>query len=112
MSARKALPAVFGVAALFLSPLLFASPLRLAHPVQAVFSHTKTVKFDIRNSSGTAVELRVGDKVQTVEAGKTISLNLPIGTQVTANKAAGKLAEGAVIAEAQPPLSGNTVVLH
>lgn len=111
MHVRKALPAVLGVA-LFVSPVLFASSLHLASPMHAALGHTKSVKFDIRNSSATPVELRIGDKVQTVEAGKTVSLNLPVGTHVTANKATPMLAEGAIIAEAQAPLSGNTVVIH
>lgn len=112
MFVRKALPAVLGVASLFASSALFASPLHLANPVHAAFGKTKTIKFDIRNNSSTPVELRAGDKIQTVEAGKTISLNLPVGTRIVANKAAGSYAEGAIIAEVQPPLSGNTVVLH
>ena len=112
MLARKALPAILGVASLFASSALFASPLHLPSPVHAAFGKTKTIKFDIRNNSKSAVELRAGDKVQTVEAGKTVSFNLPVGTRVIANKAAGSYAEGAVIAEVQAPLSGNTVVLH
>lgn len=111
MLARKVLPAILGVA-LVASPALFASPLHLVLPVHAAFGKTKTVKFDIRNSSATPVELRAGDKIQIIEAGKTITLSLPVGTRVVANKAAGTYTEGAVIAEVQPPLSGNTVVLH
>lgn len=112
MFARKALPAILGVAALSLTPALFASPLHLVTPVHAAFGKSKTVKFDIRNGSGSSVELRAGDKVQTIEAGKTVSFNLPVGTRITANKATGNYAEGSVIAEVQSPLSGNTVVLH
>ena len=112
MHARKAFPAILGVAALLAPPALFAAPLHITTPLYAAFGKAKTVKFDIRNNSVTPVELRAGDKVQTVEAGKTITLNLPVGTRVVANKAAGSYAEGAVIAEVQPPLSGNTVVLH
>lgn len=112
MYARKTLTAVLGVASFFAAPALFASSLHLAAPVRAAFSHTKTVKFDVRNSSAMAVELRTGDTVQTVAAGRTVSFNLPLGTRVTANKACGNYAEGAVVAEAQTPLSGSTVVLH
>ena len=112
MNHRKLVTAVFGVASLMAAPALFASPAHLGFPVHAMFSHGKTVKFDLRNASGAAVELRMGEKVQTVEAGKTISVNLPEGTRITANKTSGTYTEGAVIAEAQSPLSGTTVVLH
>ena len=112
MNSRKVLTAVLGVASLVATPAIFASPLHLATPAFAMFSHQKMVKFDIRNASTSAVELKAGDKIQTVEAGKTVSFSLPEGTRVVANKASGTYAEGAVIAEVQSPLSGNTIVLH
>ena len=104
--------AVLGVASLIATPAMFGSTLHLGAPVRAMFNHQKMVKFDVRNASATPIEVRAGDKVQTVDAGKTVSFALPEGTRVTANKASGTYAEGAVLAEAQSPLSGTTVVLH
>ncbi len=112
MKHRNVLPAVLGVASLFATPAIFASPLHLTAPVHAMFSHEKMISFSVRNSSTEAIELKAGDKIQTVAAGKTISLKLPEGTRVTANKTSGSYTEGAVIAEVQSPLSGNTIVLH
>lgn len=112
MTSRKILTAVLGVASLVATPAIFASPMHVGTPVTAMFSHQKTVKFDVRNASGTAVELKAGDTVKTVEAGKTVSFSLPEGTRLTANKASGTYTEGSMIAEVQSSLSGNTVVLH
>ena len=115
MKHRNVLTAVLGVASLVATPAIFASPLQLTAPVHAMFSHEaheKTISFNVRNSSTEAVELKAGDEIQTVAPGKTISLKLPEGTRVTANKTSGTYTEGAVIAEAQSPLSGNTIVLH
>ncbi len=112
MKHRNILTAVLGVAALLATPAIFASPLHFTAPVHAIFSHEKMVSFNVRNSSNEAVELQAGDKIQTVAPGKTVNLKLPEGTRVTANKTSGSYTEGAVIAEVQSPLSGNTVVLH
>ena len=115
MTYRNVLTAVFGVASLVATPAIFASPLHLAAPVHALFSHEghdKMISFNVRNSSSEAVELKAGDTIQNVAAGKTISLKLPAGTRITANKTSGTYTEGTVIAEVQSPLSGNTVVLH
>ena len=112
MNHRKIVTAVFGVASLFAAPAMFGSTVSFGAPVRAMFNHQKMVKFDVRNASATPIELRAGDKIQVVDAGKTVSFALPEGTRVTANKASGTYAEGAVVAEAQSPLSGTTVVLH
>lgn len=113
MNARKMLSCVVVCAAgLCATPALIASPLHWSSPLHASFGKGKMVKFLVRNSSTEAVELRAGDTVQTVEAGKTVRFEVPAGTRILANKSSGKYAAGDVIAQAQPELSGNTVVLH
>lgn len=112
MTSRKILTAVLGVASLIATPALFASPAHSGTSVDGSVSHVKNVKFHVRNASASTVELKGGDKIQTIEVGKTVSFALPEGTQLTANKTSGTYTEGSMVAEVRSSLSGNTVVLH
>src|SRR5882724_4973689 len=44
-----------------------------------------TVKLSLRNDSGSAMEVKVGDKVMTLDPGKPVTLSLEVGTRIVAN---------------------------
>jgi hypothetical protein len=54
-----------------------------------MFSKTKTttIKLNLRNDTGSAMEVKVGDKVMTLDPGKPVSLKVDVGTRIVANSA-------------------------
>lgn len=57
------------------------------------------------------MELRAGETVITVAAGKTITVNLPLGTRITTNAATSKHPAGTLILEVYSALDGATIDL-
>ena len=100
------------------------SVMLLPTPANAsVFGHKKatdaslggtaqTIKFSLRNQSGADIELRAGDKVMTVAKGKTMNVNLPVGTRITTTTASDKREAGSIICEVSTSLKDATVVLN
>jgi len=80
-------------------------------PVHAMFAKSKTVNLALRNDSGSPLELKVGDKVMSLDAGKTVALKLPEGTRIVVNAAAPKHPAGELIAEASTDLDDTTVAI-
>ncbi len=89
----------------------------------SIFSHKKdagtgvsakvqTVHFSMRNQSGDDIDLKVGDNTMSVAKGKTISLNLPVGTRIVTTAASSKREAGALVCEVSTVLANNTVVLN
>ena len=62
---------------LLAAPAIYAAPTAISSPVHAMFSKTKLVKLSLRNDSGTAMDVKVGDKVVTLAPGKPVDLSLP-----------------------------------
>ena len=79
-----------------------------------MFSPTKlsTVKLSLRNDSGSAMEVKVGDQVMTLDPGKPVSLKLPVGTRIIAVTATQKCAAGSLLEEVVKEHSGATIVIH
>ncbi len=79
-----------------------------------MFSKTKstTVKLNLRNDSGSAMEIKVGDQVMTLDPGKPITLNLPVGTRIVANSATPNHAVGSLIEEVVSDHNGATISIH
>jgi hypothetical protein len=71
---------------LLAAPAIYAAPAAISSPVHAMFSKTKLVKLSLRNDSGTAMDVKVGDKVVTLDPGKPVDLSLPVGTRIVAMK--------------------------
>src|SRR5260370_37147278 len=67
-------------------PAVYAVPASISSPVHAMFAKAKsaTVKLSLRNDSGTAMEVKVGEKVLTLDPGKPVTLNLEVGTRIVA----------------------------
>ena len=72
---------------LLAAPAVYAAPAGISSPVHAMFGKTKstTVKLNLRNDSDSPMDVKVGDKVMTLDPGKPVSLNLEVGTRIVAN---------------------------
>jgi hypothetical protein len=99
---------------LLAAPAVYAAPTSISSPVHAMFGKTKitTVKLSLRNDSGSAMEVKVGDKVMTLDPGKPVSLNLPVGTLIVANSATPNHAAGSLIEEVISDHNGATIVIR
>ena len=95
-------------------PAVYAAPASISSPIHAMFSKTKpsTVKLSLRNDSGAAMEVKVGDKVMTLDPGKPVALNLEVGTRIVANTATPNHAVGSLIEEVISEHNGATIVIR
>jgi len=75
-------------------------------------SKSSTVKFTIRNDSGTPMEVKIDDKVVTLAPGKPVDLSLPAGTRILANTATPNHATGSLIEEVSKEHAGATIVVR
>lgn len=112
MIRRPLLVAPLAVACLFASQGLYASPVNMIAPVNAMFSRSKTVKFQLHNASAAVMDLKAGDTVVTLKAGETISLDLPAGTKIVTNTASSAHPAGTLILEVSNGFGGSTVTLR
>lgn len=101
------------LACMFSSVTASASPLHSIAPVHAMFAKTtKTVKLSLRNTTQTPISLHAGEQSITVEAGKTVPVNLPAGTRITTAATTDKHPAGTLIIEVSTGLNGATVDLN
>lgn len=112
MIRRSFLIAPVAVACLFASQGLYASPVNMIAPVNAMFSRSKTVKFQLHNASAAVMDLKAGDKVLTLKAGETIKLDLPAGTKIITNTASSTHPAGTLVLEVSSGFNGSTVTLR
>ncbi len=63
---------------LLVSQAVFAAPASIHSPVNAMFGKTKTVKFNLLNDSGSPMEVKCGDEVVKLDAGKPVTVNLAV----------------------------------
>ena len=63
----------------------FALVLLAALP--AAHAGEKKIKFDVRNDTGAQLDLKVGDKAESLKPGQVISVKLPVGTRIVTNTA-------------------------
>ena len=98
------------VAAAILATSLAAAPMVQASainsPVHGMFGKTKTVKLVLMNDSGSPMEIKAGDEVIKLDAGKPVTVNLPEGTRVVSNNASEL---GKLIAQVSSSLNGATI---
>jgi hypothetical protein len=95
-------------------PAVYAAPASISSPVHAMFSKTKstTVKLSLRNDSGSPMEVKVGDKVMTLDPGKPVSLNLEVGTRIVANTSSPHHPAGSLIEEVISDHNGATIIIR
>ena len=98
---------------LLAAPAVYAAP-AISSPVHAMFAKTKAnmVKFNLRNDSGTAMEIKVGDQVMMLDPGKPVSLKLEVGTRIVANTATPNHPVGSLIEEVISDHNGATIVIR
>ena len=100
--------------ALLTAPAMYAAPVNFSSPIHAMFGKSKssTVKFSIRYDSGAPLEVKIDDKVVTLDPGKPVNLELPVGTRIIANTATPNHAVGSIIEEVMKEHSGATIVVR
>ena len=100
--------------ALLAGPVVYAAPVHISSPVHAMFGKSKssTVKFSIRNDSGAPLEVKIEDKVMTLDPGKPVDLELPVGTRIVANTATPNHDAGSLIEEVTKSHAGATIVVR
>ena len=76
-----------------------------------MFAKTQTVKVSLRNDSSSQMQLKVGDQVMSIEAGKTVAVKVPVGTRIVMNTATSTHQAGELIAEATSELDNTTVAI-
>jgi hypothetical protein len=99
---------------LLAAPAVYAAPASISSPVHAMFSKTKstTVKLNLRNDSGSAMEVKVGEQVMTLNPGQPVALKLEVGTRIVANTATPSHPAGSLIEEVIKDHDGATIVIH
>ncbi|HEX3969003.1 MAG TPA: hypothetical protein VHW70_13630 [Edaphobacter sp.] len=99
---------------LLAGPAVYAAPASLSSPVHAMFAKTKTstVKLNLRNDSGSPMEVKVGDKVMTLDPGKPVALDLEVGTRIVANSATPNHTVGSLIEEVVKDHNGATIIIR
>jgi hypothetical protein len=99
---------------LLAAPAVYAVPVSISSPVHAMFAKTKTstVKLSLRNDSGAPMEVKVGDKVMTLDPGKPVSLNLEVGTRIVANSTTPNHPAGSLIEEVISDHNGATIIIR
>jgi len=111
MNRRNLVTISVAALSLLVPSAIYAAPVSALNPVHAMFGKEKSVKLDIRNDSQSSIELKVGEKVVTVDAGKSVTLNLPVGTRILANTATPTHEVGSLIAQVSSNLAGATVAV-
>ena len=110
MKRRNLVAVVVISSSLLASQAVFAAPTSFHSPINAMFGKTKTVKVTLINDSGAPMEVKCGDDVVKLDAGKPVTLKLTTGTRVVANSASPLHQPGSLIAEVSDSLSG--AILH
>ncbi len=110
MKGRNFLATFVISSSLLVSQAVFAAPTSLRSPVNAMFGKTKTVKLTLINDSGSPMEVKCGDDVIKLDAGKPVTVKLITGTRVVANSTTPLHQTGSVIAEVSDSLNG--AILH
>ena len=91
------------------STAAYAAPTSITVPVHAMFAKSRMVKFSVRNDTGAVLELKVGDSIMTIDAGKTLALKLAVGTRILANTATPTHEAGSLLAEVSSQLDDATL---
>jgi hypothetical protein len=101
-------------ASLLAAPVVYAAPASISSPIHAMFSKSKStnVKLSLRNDSGAAMDVKIGDKVMTLAPGKLVSLDLPVGTRIIASTGTADHPVGSVIEEVISQHDGATISIR
>ena len=109
MKRRNLLAVVVISSSLLASQAVFAAPASFHSPVNAMFGKPKTVKLTLINDSGSPMEVKCGDDVVKLDAGKPVTVKLLAGTHIVANSATPLHQAGSSIADVSSSLNGATL---
>jgi hypothetical protein len=107
MTLRNVFAAAIVASSLLASPVVHAAGIN--SPVHAMFGKTKTVKLVLMNDSGSPMEIKAGEEVIKLDAGKPVTVSLPEGTRVVSNTTTEKSQAGTLIAQVSSSLNGATI---
>jgi hypothetical protein len=106
-----AFPIAVVVAGFIASATVYAAPTDVPSHARVLLAKSQTVKVALRNDSGSQMELKVGEQVMSLDAGKTVAVKVPVGTRIVVNAATPKHPAGELIAEATSELNNATVAI-
>jgi phosphosulfolactate phosphohydrolase-like enzyme len=99
---------VVAATSLLASPAVYAAT-SVHSPVHAMFGKSKTIKLTFLNDTGSPMEVKAGEEVIKLEAGKPTIVNLTPGTRIVSTTATSKHEAGSLIAEVTNSLNGATI---
>ena len=99
------------VAGLCTPAVVYAAPGNSNVPTHVSFTKSKTVKMTLRNDSGSPLELKVGEEVMSLDAGKAVAVKVPVGTRIVVNATTSKHQAGDLLAEATTSLDNTTIAI-
>jgi phosphosulfolactate phosphohydrolase-like enzyme len=109
MNYRKYVAATVVVASsLLASPVVYAAT-SVNSPVLAMFGKSKMIKVTFMNDSGSPMEVKAGEDVIKLEAGKPVTVTLTPGTRIVSTTDTTTQKAGSLIAEANNSLNGATI---
>jgi hypothetical protein len=111
MKIRAVFPIAIVVAGFMASANVYAASSDVPSTVRVGFSKTKNVTVSVRNDSGSQMELKIGDQVMSLAAGKTVAMKIPVGSRIIMNSATPTHEAGQVIAEVTTALNNATVAI-
>lgn len=112
MRIRSGIAVALVAAGVLLPAGVYAAPINVTPALHAMFAKSQNVKVSLRNDSGSKLELKVGEQLVSLEAGKAVSLKLPVGTKIVVNATSGKHQAGEVLTEATSAVDNSTVVIQ
>jgi hypothetical protein len=113
MNRLNRLTIAFVSASLLAVPAVYAAP-AISSPVHAMFGKTKsnTVKLNLKNESAAPLDVKVGDKVMTLDPGKLVSLSVEVGTRIVSSSDTPNHPAGSLIEQVDKNHNGATIVLR
>ena len=116
MNRRNLIAVSIVAASLYTSQAVYAAPTATLSSMHAMFGKSKTtqpktIPLTLRNDCTTARDILVGDQAMTIAPGKSVNLNVPVGTKILTNDSSATHQSGTLITEVASNLKGNTIVL-
>jgi phosphosulfolactate phosphohydrolase-like enzyme len=99
---------VVAATSLLASPAVYAAT-SVHSPVHAMFGKSKTIKLTFLNDTSSPMEVKAGEEVIRLEAGKPTVVNLTPGTRIVSTTATSTHEAGSLIAEVTNSLNGATI---
>jgi hypothetical protein len=111
MRIRSVFPIAIVVAGFMASAAVYAAPTNVPTPAHIVYVKSQTVKVTLRNDTSSQMELKVGEQIVSLEAGKTLAVKVPVGTRIVVNAATSTHQAGELLAEVNNSMDNATVLI-